>query len=166
MDHPSTPLQWTPFANRATSELRKFPHFTPQQILQKLFGKTMKIAHHNNVTEKEALTRLLSNYRDSPHPSTGVTPNDMFFFSTSPTIRVSSKEHTRPMRSSRKHGIVMRQQNNIDNTLSILVSTVHHLISRKGILSSSGTLTRSLNMTHTSSIPLQQSHKSTTIAGV
>ena len=45
----------------------------------KSIGKAMKIAHHNKIPEKRALTTLLSNYRDTPHPATGTTPNDMLF---------------------------------------------------------------------------------------
>ena len=45
----------------------------------KSVGKTMKIAKQNRTSEKEALSQLLSNYRDTPHPATGVTPNDMMF---------------------------------------------------------------------------------------
>ena len=45
----------------------------------KSVGKTMKIATQDRVSEKDALSQLLSNYRDTPHPATGVTPNDMMF---------------------------------------------------------------------------------------
>ena len=39
----------------------------------------MKIAHQHRTSEKDALSQLLSNYRDTPHPATGITPNDMLF---------------------------------------------------------------------------------------
>ena len=55
------------------------PSANPVETFMKPIGKTMKIAHHNNIPEKKALATLLSNYRDTPHPATGVTPNDMLF---------------------------------------------------------------------------------------
>ena len=42
-------------------------------------GKTMKIASHNKVPEREALQQLLTNYRDTPHPATGIAPSAMLF---------------------------------------------------------------------------------------
>ena len=45
----------------------------------KPIGKTMKIAKYNNTCEKKALSQLLSNYRDTPHPATGVPPAELFF---------------------------------------------------------------------------------------
>ena len=55
------------------------PSANPAETFMKSVGKTMKIAKQHNISEKEALAQLLSNYRDTPHPSTGVTPNDMMF---------------------------------------------------------------------------------------
>ena len=52
----------------------------------KSVGKTMKIANQHRISEKEALANLLTNYRDTPHPSTGVTPNDMLFRNPPQTI--------------------------------------------------------------------------------
>lgn len=45
----------------------------------KSVGKTVKIARQNGIDSNTALAQLLSNYRDSPHPATGLTPNDMMF---------------------------------------------------------------------------------------
>ena len=45
----------------------------------KPLGKTMKIAHYNHEDEKKALQNLLENYRDTPHPATGVPPAAMLF---------------------------------------------------------------------------------------
>ena len=50
------------------------PSANPVETFMKSIGKTMKIAHHNKIPEKRAL-----NYRDTPHPPTGITPNDMLF---------------------------------------------------------------------------------------
>ena len=35
-------------------------------------GKTMKIARHNKVPERQALQQLLTKYRDTAHPVTGM----------------------------------------------------------------------------------------------
>ena len=45
----------------------------------KPLGKTMKIARYRGEDEKVALQNLLVNYRDTPHPSTGVPPASMLF---------------------------------------------------------------------------------------
>ena len=55
------------------------PSANPAETFMKSVGKTMKIATQDRVSEKDALSQLLSNYRDTPHPATGVTPNDMMF---------------------------------------------------------------------------------------
>jgi len=39
----------------------------------------MKIGHETNISEKEALQSLLSNYRNTPHPATGISPAAMLF---------------------------------------------------------------------------------------
>ena len=62
----------------------------------KPLGKTMKIAKHTSSSEKEALHNLLSNYRDTPHNATGVTPASMMFRDgqegTFPRISISSEQ--------------------------------------------------------------------------
>ena len=45
------------------------PSANPAETFMKLVGKTIKIAAYNRVPEKKALPQLLSNYRDTPHPS-------------------------------------------------------------------------------------------------
>ena len=42
----------------------------------------MKIANYNGTSEKPALDNLLQNYRDTPHPSTGISPAAMIFGSS------------------------------------------------------------------------------------
>ena len=42
-------------------------------------GKAMKIAPMNKNSEKETLNQLLKNYRDTPHPATGLVPAAMLF---------------------------------------------------------------------------------------
>ena len=71
------------FCRERNIEMAKIPplHLSanPAETFMKSIRKSMKIAHHNNTSEKKVLAQLLSNYRDTPHPSTGVTPNDMLF---------------------------------------------------------------------------------------
>ena len=55
------------------------PSANPAETLMKSVGKTMKIAAYNHVPEKKALSELLSNYRDTPHPSTCIAPAAMMF---------------------------------------------------------------------------------------
>ena len=55
------------------------PSANPVETFMKTIGKSMKIGKHNKVNEKRTLTQLLSNYRGTPHPATGMSPSDMFF---------------------------------------------------------------------------------------
>ena len=70
------------FATKRNINLQKIPPLHPSanpvETFMKPLGKTMKIAKHNNASEKQALSQLLSNYRDTPHPATGISPA-MFF---------------------------------------------------------------------------------------
>ena len=49
-------------------------------------GKAMKIAHHSRRGEKATLQTLLHNYRDTPHPSTGIPPAAMMFRETMSSV--------------------------------------------------------------------------------
>ena len=53
------------------------PSSNPVETFMKPVGKTMKIARHNKVPEREAPQQLLKNYRDTPHPATGIAPSAM-----------------------------------------------------------------------------------------
>ena len=55
------------------------PSANPAETFMKSVGKTMKIAHQHKQGEAAALSNLLNNYRNTPHPATRITPNDMFF---------------------------------------------------------------------------------------
>ena len=55
------------------------PSSNPAETFMRPLGKTMKIAHNQHVPEKQALEQLLCNYRDTPHPATGITPANMLF---------------------------------------------------------------------------------------
>ena len=55
----------------------------------------MKIAHDDKTSEKGALQNLLSNYRNTPHPATGISPSSMLFRdgqrSAFPRVKVSNE---------------------------------------------------------------------------
>ena len=74
----------------------RHPAANPAETFMKPLGKTMKIAKHTSSSEKEALQNLLSNYRDTPHNATGVTPASMMFRDgqegTFPRISISSEQ--------------------------------------------------------------------------
>ena len=71
------------FAKERNITLEKTPpmHLSANltETFMKSVGKTMKIAAYNHVPEKKALSHLLSNYRDTPHPSTCIAPAAMMF---------------------------------------------------------------------------------------
>ena len=68
------------FAKQRGIELRKAPPFHPSanpvETFMKPLGKAMKVAHANNVPEKEALNEAILGYRQTPHPATG-TPHQV-----------------------------------------------------------------------------------------
>ena len=69
-------------ATTGTRHIKTFPYHpqaNPAETFMKPLGKCMKIAHHNNVNKNRALNQLLSNYRATPHSSTGVPPGDILF---------------------------------------------------------------------------------------
>ena len=74
------------FAQERDIKLEKIPPLHPSanpvETFMRPLGKTMKIANYNGSSDKEALHHLLQNYRDTPHPSTGVPPAAMMFRST------------------------------------------------------------------------------------
>ena len=55
------------------------PSANPVETFMKPLGKAMKIANHNQLSEKDTLQQLLNNYRDTPHPATGIPPCEMMF---------------------------------------------------------------------------------------
>ena len=73
----------TAFAGKRGIKLEKTPPYHPSanpvESFMRPLGKAMKIAHHSSIPEKEALNTLLGNYRDTPHPATGLPPSAMIF---------------------------------------------------------------------------------------
>ena len=55
------------------------PTANPVETFMRPLGKAMKIAYHNRTPENDTLNQLVMNYRDTPHPATGVTPAAMLF---------------------------------------------------------------------------------------
>ena len=55
------------------------PSANPVETFMKSVGKTMKIANYTGCDEQSALNKLLENYRDTPHPATGVPPAAMLY---------------------------------------------------------------------------------------
>ena len=88
------------FCNERNIQQEKIPPLHPSanpvETFMKTLGKSMKIAKRNNMSEKEALAQLFSNYRDTPHPATGLSPNNMLFRdapqSTFPRKNITNQE--------------------------------------------------------------------------
>ena len=88
------------FASERDITLKKTPPLHPQanpvETFMKPLGKTMKIAIQNNERDDKALTQLLHNYRDTPHPNTNVAPGAMLFRdgyrSTFPRVSASPED--------------------------------------------------------------------------
>ena len=71
------------FTQNINIEMKKIqpfhPSSNPVETLMEQLGKTMKIAHLHYQPEKKTLESFLQNYRDTPHPATGVFPAAMMF---------------------------------------------------------------------------------------
>ena len=86
------------FAQKRNIELKKTPPLHPQanpaETFMKPLGKTMKIAHQNKTSKKEAFTSLLQNVRDTPQQATSLAPGAMMFRDGYRTIIPTSKRST------------------------------------------------------------------------
>ena len=71
------------FATSRAIELRKIPPHhpsaNPAETFMRTLGKGMKIGRRTGVPEKETLRDVVRNYRQTPHPSTGLPPAAMLF---------------------------------------------------------------------------------------
>ena len=80
---PFNSKQMDEFAERRNITLQKIPPLHPSsnpvETFMRPLGKTMKIAHATKSSEKESLNALLKNYRNTPHPATGIAPSAMLF---------------------------------------------------------------------------------------
>ena len=74
------------FADRRGIRLENIPPHHPSsnpvETFMKPLGKAMKIANHTGTNEARTLKKLLDNYRDTPHSSTGVPPSAMMYRNT------------------------------------------------------------------------------------
>ena len=55
------------------------PQGNPVENFMRPIGKSMKAAHYARKDKKEALNDMLSSYRATPHPSTGIAPGNILF---------------------------------------------------------------------------------------
>ncbi len=53
------------------------PQGNPVENFMRPVGKSMKAAHYARTDKKEALNEMLSSYRATPHPSTGIPPGNI-----------------------------------------------------------------------------------------
>ena len=71
------------FAEKRDITLQKIPPLHPSsnpvETFMKPLGKAMKISNYNGNGDKQVIQQLLSNYRDTPHPATNVSPGSMLF---------------------------------------------------------------------------------------
>ena len=55
------------------------PSGNPVENFMRPLGKSMKAAHQQKSNKEEALNQMLSSYRATPHPSTGIAPGNIMF---------------------------------------------------------------------------------------
>ncbi len=71
------------FAASRSIELRHtpllHPSSNPVETFMRPLGKAMKIGHQEGVADNETLKRTINNYRQQPHPATGIPPAAMLF---------------------------------------------------------------------------------------
>ena len=102
------------FSDRRGIDLQKIPPLHPSSNPAETFmrppGKTMKIAHSTNTNENDSLQTLLSNYRNTPHPATGIAPAAMLFRdgprSILPRVTATDEE----VQDARKRDLHLKQQ--------------------------------------------------------
>ena len=103
------------FADQRDINLQKIPPLHPSsnpvETFMRPLGKTMKIARDAKIAEKEALQTLLSNYRNTPHPATLISPSSMLFRdgerSIFPRVAVTDEE----VSDARKRDLQKKEEN-------------------------------------------------------
>ena len=55
------------------------PSGNPVENFMRPLGKSMKAAHNSRENKADTLNQMLSNYRATPHPSTGIAPGSIMF---------------------------------------------------------------------------------------
>ncbi len=80
---PFNSVQMQNFAKDKDITLQKSPPLhpasNPVETFMRPLGKAMKIGRHNGIPENESLRNVLKNYRQTPHPATGLPPAAMLF---------------------------------------------------------------------------------------
>lgn len=70
----------------------------------------MKIAQETKTTEKDALQMLLSNYRNTPHPATGISPSSMLYRDGERSIFPCVTVTDNAVKEARKRDLATKQQ--------------------------------------------------------
>ena len=70
----------------------------------------MKIAQQERNSEKDALKQLLDNYRDAPHPSTGISPAAMMFRDNQQSIIPRLEVNDEQIWSAKKQDELMKHE--------------------------------------------------------
>ena len=93
------------------------PSSNPAETFMRPLGKAMKIGRNNNVSEKTTLDNLLSDYRDTPHPATGISPATMMFRDgkTGAFPRVTMKDQDIQQARKRDQNLKMERQEKINS---------------------------------------------------
>ena len=82
------------------------PEGNPVENFMRPIGKTMKAAHHSKKNKQHALNEMLSTYRATPHPATGIPPGNFLFRSgfkkDFPRKRVTDSEIQAALKSDRE----------------------------------------------------------------
>ena len=69
-------------ADRGIQHVKTHPYHPQGNTVENFMrpvGKCMKAAHHSKTSKKQALNDMLSSYRATPHPSTGIAPGNIMF---------------------------------------------------------------------------------------
>ena len=105
------------FAAKRGISLQKIPPLHPSsnpvETFMRPLGKTMKIAHHSNKNEKEAINTLLNNYRNTPHPATGVPPSAMLFRDGENSIFPRQSATQEEIDAARKRDVEQKQEHEL-----------------------------------------------------
>ena len=86
------------------------PSGNPVETFMKPLGKTMKIASHTGMNEAKALSKLLQNYRDTPHSSTGIPPSAMMYRNTNSEVFPSKAVSDTEVEYARAHDRAQKEK--------------------------------------------------------
>ena len=93
--HPFNSTVVTDFSQSRDITHDKVYPFHPQANLVETFmkplGKAMNVAHYNKDDKKTVLNNMLSSYRATPYPATGVPSIELFLQTSLPTQRITQQ---------------------------------------------------------------------------